>query len=107
MISSLTIQGYRGFEKFQMSGLGRLNLLVGTYNSGKTSVLESIFLLMSAGDPAAIWQVLSRRGERMLTEVAPGPLTLRTEADVRHLFRGHEIRNGSTFALSAVRRIAQ
>jgi hypothetical protein len=100
MISSVEIQGYRGFERFELSGLGRLNLLVGTNNSGKTSVLESIFLLMSAGDPASLWQVLSRRGERLVTEVAGSPVTLRTEAEVRHLFRGHEIQPGSGFALS-------
>jgi hypothetical protein len=101
MISSVEIQGYRGFERFELTGLGRLNLLVRTNNSGKTSVLESIFLLMSAGAPAALWQVLSRRGERLLTEQAGSPLTLRTEAEVRHLFRGHEIQPGSRFALSA------
>ena len=47
MISSLNINGYRGLENFEMTGLGRINLLVGTNNSGKTSVLESIHLLAS------------------------------------------------------------
>ena len=54
MISSLNIKGYRGLENFEMSGLGRINLLVGTNNSGKTSVLEIIHLLASQGDPAAL-----------------------------------------------------
>ncbi len=101
MISALTIEGYRGFEHFQMSGLGRVNLLVGTNNSGKTSVLEAIFLLMSAGDPAALWQVLSRRGERVIVGKTGAPGTLTTEADVCHLFRGHEIHLGSRIILSA------
>jgi hypothetical protein len=30
MISSIHIEGYRGFDSFEMSGLGRVNLLVGT-----------------------------------------------------------------------------
>jgi len=101
MISSVTIRGYRGFEHFQLNGLGRINLLVGTNNSGKSSVLESIFLLMSAGAPMSLWQVLARRGERVVTEVAGSPPTLRTDAEVRHLFRGHEIEFGSKFVLSA------
>jgi hypothetical protein len=101
MISSVTIQGYRGFERFQLNGLGRLSLLVGTNNSGKTSVLESIFLLASSGNPAALWQVLWRRGERLVVELVSGPLASRTEADVRHLFRGHEIHRGSSLAVSA------
>jgi len=99
MISALTIQGYRGFENFEMSGLGRLNLLVGTNNSGKSSVLEAIFLLMSAGDPGALWKVLSVRGERVVTDQG-SPLTLHTEAEVRHLFHGHEMLPGSKFAVS-------
>jgi predicted ATPase len=56
MISSIRIEGYRGFEHFEMSGLGRVNLLVGTNNSGKTSVLEAIYLLSSMGDPISLWQ---------------------------------------------------
>jgi hypothetical protein len=101
MISSLDIQGYRGFDRFELSGLGRLNLLVGTNNGGKTSVLESIFLLMSAGDPAALSHVLSRRGESLLAEVPTSPPVLLVEPEARHLFSGHEIRAGSRLALSA------
>src|SRR5438270_11166835 len=67
MISSIKITGYRGFSDFEMSGLERVNLLVGTNNSGKTSALEAIFLLISRGDPSALWQVLWRRGERLTT----------------------------------------
>ena len=46
-----------------MTGLGRVNLLVGSNNSGKTSILEAIYLLDAMGDPSAIWKLLSRRGE--------------------------------------------
>lgn len=77
-------------------------MLVGTNNGGKTSVLESVFLLMSAGEPAALWQVLSRRGESLLTEVPTSPVVLRIEPEVRHLFSGHQVRAGSRMALSAM-----
>ena len=50
MISAIRIQGYRGFEQFEMGNLGRVNLLVGANNSGKTSVLEAIDLLSSSLD---------------------------------------------------------
>lgn len=69
MIHSIQIQGYRGFERFEMTGLGRLNLLVGTNNSGKTSVLEAIHLLMARAEPGALWQLLWRRGERLAIPV--------------------------------------
>ncbi len=55
MIHSIEIDGYRGFDRFEMNDLGLVNLLVGRNNSGKTSVLEAIYLLTSKGDPTAIW----------------------------------------------------
>ena len=99
MIHSIQIRGYRGFSLFAMSGLGDINLLVGTNNSGKTSVLEALYLLASAGDPGALWQVLSRRGERLEEESAPRRPDV--EFDVSHLFHGHEIRPGATFSIYA------
>src|SRR5437660_1158818 len=101
MISSLTIEGYRCFEHFEMSGLGRVNLLVGKNNSGKTSVLEAIFLLMSQGDPLLVWQLLLRRGETLVLETPGSPPTAHIEVDTNHLFTGHQIRVGSKLRLSA------
>jgi len=103
MISSIRIEGYRGLESFEMNGLGRINLLVGTNNSGKTSVLEAIYLLASMGDPAALWQVLLQRGERLLAtrsisgDRAPEPF----ELDPSHLFTGHDARLGSVIRIAA------
>ncbi len=38
LYSSIRIQGYRGLDSFRMDGLGRVNLLVGKNNCGKTSI---------------------------------------------------------------------
>lgn len=105
MISSIRVEGYRGFERFEMSGLGRVNLLVGTNNSGKTSVLEAIYLLASAGDPGALWQMLWRRGARLPPIAMPvGERSVRrgqVELDVAHLFFGHEAQTGTVITISA------
>ena len=63
MYSSIRINGYRGLDSFRMDGLGRVNLLVGTNNSGKTSILECIELLRSAGNPHVLSAIARRRGE--------------------------------------------
>jgi len=99
MISSVNIQGYRGLGRFEMTGLGRLNLLVGTNNSGKTSVLEALYLLTSKGDPMALWQLLWRRGERV--QVSVNPRRQQMELEILHLFTGHETHLGSSFTVSA------
>lgn len=95
MYSSIRIRGYRGLDSFQMRGLGRVNLLVGTNNSGKTSVLECIELLQSAGNPHVLSSIAGRRGEwgqasagdaRAPLGPDPGPL------DVSHLFANRDMR---------------
>ena len=100
MISSIHIEGFRGFECFDMGDLGRINLLVGTNNSGKTSLLEALHLLTSQADPRALWHVLWRRGERAIERTHPSESGL-PEVDVSHLFTGHEFHLRSAFNLSA------
>ena len=50
LYTSMEIKGYRGLSSLRLDGLTRINLLVGTNNSGKTSILECIGLLHAAGD---------------------------------------------------------
>jgi len=95
MIRSLGIHGYRCFDRFEMGDLGRVNLLVGTNNSGKTSVLEALSFLRWVQAPRFLWAGMLRRGEMLPIETgdaAPGQ-----ELDVRHLFRGRELAFGRRF----------
>jgi len=41
-LTMIDVDGFRGVKNLKLSGLERLNFLVGTGNSGKTSVLEAI-----------------------------------------------------------------
>ncbi len=47
MIRDLNIKNYRCFEDFYVDGLAQVNLIVGDNNSGKTSLLEAIYILMN------------------------------------------------------------
>lgn len=42
MLNSLDIRNFRSLENFQVSKLGKVNLIVGKNNSGKSSVLEAL-----------------------------------------------------------------
>src|SRR5688500_12184663 len=44
MIDSVRIRNFRCFESAEISGLGRINLVVGDNRSGKTALLEAIYL---------------------------------------------------------------
>ncbi len=86
MYSSLRIQGFRGLRSFSMEGLGRINLLVGANNCGKTSILECIELLRSAGEPSVLGSVTRRRGE-----LGCGDDGRRLHPNVAHLFVNRDL----------------
>ena len=71
-----------------MAGLGRVNLLVGTNNCGKTSILECIELLRSSGNRNALSFILSRRGEWGYL----GEEDRQAYLEVRHLFSNRDLR---------------
>ncbi|QTA88180.1 AAA family ATPase [Desulfonema magnum] len=48
---TLTIKQFRGLQESELSQLGRINLLVGPNNSGKTSILEAISAYCHPLDP--------------------------------------------------------
>lgn len=50
MLTNLNISNYRIFNELEMNHLDRINLIVGRNNSGKTALLEAIFLLAGAGN---------------------------------------------------------
>ena len=92
-IQNLRIENFRGFDRFEMKNLGRINLIVGENNSGKTTVLEAISILMPYGNATAIWSALSRRGEVLWED-------REWQADVRRLFFGHRVEIRASFRLS-------
>ena len=98
MIQTLTLENYRGFQRFELHDLGRVNLIVGTNNAGKTSVLEAVSILQSPGDFGAIWSTLSRRGEDFEDNEFN---RIVRQIDVRRLFHGHELIEGSKIRISA------
>jgi AAA15 family ATPase/GTPase len=60
MIKSIHIQNFRCFEEFQLEGFGRVNLIGGMNNAGKTALLEGI-LLGADQDPETIVAVKELR----------------------------------------------
>ena len=62
-LDSLEIVGFRAFEKLQINRFGRVNLIVGKNNVGKSSVLEAIRLVADRGSPSTIMNILRNREE--------------------------------------------
>jgi len=53
MIKSLRIEHFRNLKQVEINDLGRINILLGKNNSGKTVIQEALFLLAPPADPLA------------------------------------------------------
>jgi AAA15 family ATPase/GTPase len=98
MLKSLKIENFRGFPSFEMQQLGRLNLIVGTNNSGKTSILEAIQLLLNtpvASDYKILGEIITGRSEYVMNDDHQDKNLV-----VRHLFYNHQIDTDSKLAIS-------
>jgi hypothetical protein len=64
MYSAVSIKNFRGIGSLEIDGLRRINLILGRNNSGKTTFLESLFLLGGANDPRYATVLGRLRGQR-------------------------------------------
>ena len=66
ILPSLEIRNFRGFQHLQIERLGRVNLIVGKNNIGKTSLLEAIQLYAHKGAFSSVINMLEVREEGIL-----------------------------------------
>lgn len=102
MIDSLKVRNYRSFSEFGLEQTGLVNLIVGTNNSGKSSLLEAIYLLNSEFPVESLLYILGERGEYNLyrTDVNHGGQSS-TGYMILHIFNGHRFDAGSKIAFSS------
>lgn len=67
MLDSLHIKNFRCFEDLTIPSLGRVNLIVGRNNSGKSTLLEAISVYAGAGQEKILDDILEKRGDTYLT----------------------------------------
>jgi len=85
MLTSFTVHHFRGLSDVTVEPLGRINLITGKNNTGKTALLEAIFLHCQSNDPSAAVRVNEYRGLRLPTTPAEP-----TEETCGWLFSGKE-----------------
>lgn len=81
-INSLTIKNFRSLESLVLPELGRINLLVGKNNSGKTSILESLRVLSSRGAIKTLIELAVEREDQVQDE------NLDEEGSIKRLISG-------------------
>lgn len=71
--SAIHVESYRGIDGLALDAPGRVNLIVGVNNAGKTSLLEAIYLLAHQNDERALLDAIRWRGR---VEGEPDPVWL-------------------------------
>lgn len=88
-IESITLERFRVFRELTIHGLGRVNLITGKNNTGKSSVLEGLRLLANDATPDVIYDILRYREENIEeAEEERHPADLDNLFQVSGLFHG-------------------
>ncbi|WP_162915412.1 AAA family ATPase [Paraflavitalea soli] len=75
MLDSLAIKNFRNLKDLTIPSLGKVNLITGKNNTGKSAILEAIAIYASRADMGVILQQLEDRGEYYNDGESKGDLT--------------------------------
>ncbi|KYC35577.1 hypothetical protein WA1_07065 [Scytonema hofmannii PCC 7110] len=94
MLRDINILNYRCFKDFYIDNLARVNLIVGMNNSGKTSLLEAIYLLVNQGKiHRSLIEMLNSRGDidkQFNQNLFNQSLRVYNE-EIKNIFQGYQI----------------
>ena len=97
MINSFEIERYRCFSRVSAGNLSRVNIIVGQSGTGKTALLEALFL-GAGGSPSHYFTILGWRGV-----LAGGQFTLSTQdydQFFRDMFHNFNISSGTRISIN-------
>jgi AAA15 family ATPase/GTPase len=80
------IGNFRGFDHLEIEGLSKINVFLGKNNSGKTSILEALFLLVGMSNPLLPETINRIRG-----------INLNSPKQLKYLFHDLKFANNPSF----------
>lgn len=90
MLQSFQIHNFRLFQHLEVGRLGRVNLVVGRNNAGKSTFLEAVELYASNASSMILLDLVESRQETWFSEAQPHFQNFLGNP-VRHLFFGHRL----------------
>ncbi|MCI0615553.1 ATP-binding protein, partial [bacterium] len=90
LLKSLEICNFRAFRHLRVNTLGRVNLIVGKNNIGKTCLLEALRLYARRGSPDVIIDLLESRDENKLPTSAEVIDSESQASNLKYLFYGRK-----------------
>ncbi|MES2614933.1 MAG: AAA family ATPase [Bdellovibrionota bacterium] len=96
MLRSVNISKFRCFSNFKIENMGRINIIMGKNNAGKTCLLEALDLLKS-GTPASLVSAANRRAEFSYVDTNGQP---RLIPEIKHAFVGRALDLNNEFEIN-------
>jgi predicted ATP-dependent endonuclease of OLD family len=97
MLNSLTIKNFRLFDEITVPKLGRVNLITGRNNSGKSSVLEALRIFAKRAKPSLLQEIASTHDEAAFTSKSDDLID--REFPYQHLFPDRQFPDSDTFEI--------
>ncbi len=91
ILEKIRIEGFRGFQEIELDHLSPITLISGKNNSGKSSLLEGIFLFLDHAAPDSFTKISGFRG-----------LNSSADASLLWTFAFHEMKTDRKMKLAAV-----
>lgn len=90
LLKSLEIKQFRCYEHLVVGQLGRVNLIVGKNNVGKSAFLEALRIFANQGSPTPILEILKLRSEDASSQLTSPEMEERTRIAFWHLVYGRK-----------------
>ena len=101
MLTSLEIKNFRAFSHLVIERLGRVNLIVGKNNVGKTTLLEALQVCGSTRVPSTVRSILTARGELKSSADLTPTGENRPDFVIASLFHGRDARQHNEASIVA------
>jgi predicted ATPase len=101
LLPSLEIDEFRAYRHLLIEQFGRVNLIVGKNNVGKSTLLEALWLYTQRARPHVILGLLGSRDELYSFTSEDSTKSQERIWKIKHLFHGHEIVS-NTWSISKV-----
>ena len=90
MLNSLFIRNYRNLKELRIDSVNQINLITGKNNTGKSSLLEAVYIYFAKGNPESLWQIVNSRGESDKAFHIPALSSLFTNRIINDSIRDHQ-----------------
>jgi AAA15 family ATPase/GTPase len=89
LLPSFYLENFRLFDKLEVKRLGRVNLIVGRNNAGKSAFLEAIYIYAAETDPEVFFELIESRQEHWKPRGQDNAKGFSFNP-FRHFFKGHK-----------------